>query len=245
MVREGTFREDLYYRLYVFPIQLPPLRERREDIPLLACHLLAKSRERCAQAQVARFSEDALKLLGQFDWPGNVRQLEAFVERAVIACDGDVIEPRHLPRTLDPADPARRPQHPDDEQGVPRAEEAPARTGGHRPRARVRPRGAAAERLERDPGGGRGRHPAPELPDADAAARHQGRARPPSTSGSADARQRDERGLRSGVKLRPLRVAYISAGDLCTPRIQPASTAIDASSASVRPAIPQDFGLIA
>jgi two-component system NtrC family response regulator len=99
MVRDGTFREDLYYRLYVFPIQLPPLRERREDIPLLACHLLAKSRERCAKS-VARFSEDALKLLGQYDWPGNVRQLEAFVERAVIACDGDVIEPRHLPRTL-------------------------------------------------------------------------------------------------------------------------------------------------
>ena len=100
MVREGTFREDLYYRLHVFPIQLPPLRERREDIPLLACHLLAKSRERCAKPAVARFSEDALKLLGQFDWPGNVRQLEAFVERAVIACDADVIEPRHLPRTL-------------------------------------------------------------------------------------------------------------------------------------------------
>jgi two-component system NtrC family response regulator len=99
MVREGTFREDLYYRLYVFPIQLPPLRERREDIPLLACHLLAKSRVRCAKS-VARFSEDALKLLGQYDWPGNVRQLEAFVERAVIACEGDVIEPRHLPRTL-------------------------------------------------------------------------------------------------------------------------------------------------
>ena len=99
MVRDGTFREDLYYRLYVFPIQLPPLRERREDIPLLACHLLAKSRERCAK-HVARFSEDALKLLGQYDWPGNVRQLEAFVERAVIACDGDVVEPRHLPRTL-------------------------------------------------------------------------------------------------------------------------------------------------
>ncbi len=100
MVREGTFREDLYYRLHVFPITLPPLRERREDIPLLACHLLAKSRDRCAKPQVARFSEDALALLGQFDWPGNVRQLEAFVERAVIACDGDIIEPRHLPRAL-------------------------------------------------------------------------------------------------------------------------------------------------
>lgn len=100
MVREGTFREDLYYRLHVFPLALPPLRDRREDIPLLACHLLAKSRERCAKPQVARLSEDALRLLEQFDWPGNVRQLEAFVERAVIACEGDVIEPRHLPRTL-------------------------------------------------------------------------------------------------------------------------------------------------
>jgi two-component system NtrC family response regulator len=99
MVRDGTFREDLYYRLYVFPIFLPPLRERREDIPLLACHLLAKSRDRCAK-HVGRFAEDALKLLERFDWPGNVRQLEAVVERAVIACDGDVIEPRHLPRTL-------------------------------------------------------------------------------------------------------------------------------------------------
>jgi two-component system NtrC family response regulator len=99
MVREGSFREDLYYRLYVFPIYLPPLRERREDIPLLACHLLARARERSGR-NVARFSEDALRLLESFDWPGNVRQLDATIERAVIACDGDVIEPRHLPRTV-------------------------------------------------------------------------------------------------------------------------------------------------
>ena len=99
MVREGTFREDLYYRLYVFPIYLPPLRERREDIPLLACHLLARARERTGK-DVGRFSEDALRLLGAFAWPGNVRQLDATIERAVIACDGDVIEPRHLPRTI-------------------------------------------------------------------------------------------------------------------------------------------------
>ena len=99
MVREGTFREDLYYRLYVFPIYLPPLRERREDIPLLACHLLSRARDRSGK-QVDRFSEDALRLLEQYDWPGNVRQLEAFVERAVIACDADAIEPHHLPRAL-------------------------------------------------------------------------------------------------------------------------------------------------
>jgi DNA-binding NtrC family response regulator len=75
------------------------LRERREDIPLLACHLLARARERTGK-DVGRFSEDALRLLGAFAWPGNVRQLDATIERAVIACDGDVIEPRHLPRTI-------------------------------------------------------------------------------------------------------------------------------------------------
>ncbi len=99
MVREGTFREDLYYRLYVFPIRLPPLRERREDIPMLACHMLGRARERSGKP-VARLSEDAIRLLEQFDWPGNVRQLESVVERAVIGCEGDTVEPRHLPRTL-------------------------------------------------------------------------------------------------------------------------------------------------
>jgi len=97
MVRDGSFREDLYYRLYVFPIYLPSLRDRQEDIPLLACHLLARARERSGK-HVERLSEDALHLLRDFDWPGNVRQLEATIERALIACDGDVIEPRHLPR---------------------------------------------------------------------------------------------------------------------------------------------------
>jgi two-component system NtrC family response regulator len=99
MMREGTFREDLYYRLCVFPIQLPPLRERREDIPLLACHLLARVRERTGKA-VRTLSAAALTLLQQHDWPGNVRQLEGVVERAMIACDGDTIEPRHLPRSV-------------------------------------------------------------------------------------------------------------------------------------------------
>jgi len=99
MVRDGSFREDLYYRLYVFPISLPPLSDRREDIPLLAGHLLDRARERCGK-RVTRIAPDALLLLEQFDWPGNVRQLEAVLERAVIACDGDTVEPRHLPRTL-------------------------------------------------------------------------------------------------------------------------------------------------
>ena len=99
MVAEGTFREDLYYRLYVFPIYLPPLRERREDIPTLAYHLLARARERSGRA-VTTIADDALKLLEQYEWPGNVRQLDSTIERAVIACDGNTIEPRHLPKRI-------------------------------------------------------------------------------------------------------------------------------------------------
>jgi len=99
MVAAGSFREDLYYRLHVFPIYLPPLRERREDIPALARHLLKKIRERSGK-YVASISEAALLLLEEHDWPGNVRQLESSIEWAVISCDGETIEPRHLPRSL-------------------------------------------------------------------------------------------------------------------------------------------------
>jgi len=99
MVAEGTFREDLYYRLYVYPIHLPPLRERREDIALLAYHLLSKVKAK-QNTKVKTISEAALKLLEQYDWPGNVRQLESIIERAVISCDGTVIEPHHLPLAI-------------------------------------------------------------------------------------------------------------------------------------------------
>ena len=99
MVAEGTFREDLYYRLYVYPIYLPPLRERREDIPVLAYHLLAKMQANGGK-KVTTISDAALKLLEQYDWPGNVRQLESTIERAVISCDGTAIEPHHLPMAV-------------------------------------------------------------------------------------------------------------------------------------------------
>jgi DNA-binding NtrC family response regulator len=101
MVAAGSFREDLYYRLHVFPIYLPPLRERREDIPALSRHLLKKLRERSGK-YIASISEAALHLLEEHDWPGNVRQLESSIEWAVISCDGDTIEPRHLPRFVHP-----------------------------------------------------------------------------------------------------------------------------------------------
>ncbi len=101
MVAAGSFREDLYYRLHVFPICLPPLRDRKEDIPLLARHLLTKIRGRSGK-NVTSLSDDALHLLEQHNWPGNVRELETAVEWAVISCDGDIIEPRHLPSSIHP-----------------------------------------------------------------------------------------------------------------------------------------------
>jgi two-component system NtrC family response regulator len=99
MVAEGTFREDLYYRLYVYPIQLPPLRERREDIPVLAYHLLSKMQAQGGK-KVTVISDAALKMIEQYDWPGNVRQLESAIERAVISCEGTTIEPHHLPMAV-------------------------------------------------------------------------------------------------------------------------------------------------
>jgi two-component system NtrC family response regulator len=101
MVSEGSFREDLYYRLHVFPIYLPPLRERPEDIPVLARYLLHRVSARSGK-NVTTISEEALKLLGQHSWPGNIRQLESAIEWAVISCDGDGLEPRHLPRFVNP-----------------------------------------------------------------------------------------------------------------------------------------------
>ncbi len=99
MVAEGTFREDLYYRLHVYPIQLPPLRERPDDIPILAYHLLSKVNERSGK-KVNNISDAALKQLKEYNWPGNVRQLESTIERAVIWCDETTIEPRHLPAEI-------------------------------------------------------------------------------------------------------------------------------------------------
>ena len=100
-VAEGYFREDLYYRLNVFPIYLPPLRERRSDIPLLAEHFLAKYAAE-HQRPVKRLSHAALDLLMAYHWPGNVRELENIIERAVLVCDEDTLSSVHLPPTLHP-----------------------------------------------------------------------------------------------------------------------------------------------
>jgi DNA-binding NtrC family response regulator len=133
MVEEGRFRADLYFRLKVFQIRIPPLRERPEDIPALAAAAVAAWNERTSDPsrRVAGCSDEAIALLREYDWPGNVRELMAAVEHACIVCEGSRILACHLPEEIrEPApaalateresdrerrgiDPARRYQAPD------------------------------------------------------------------------------------------------------------------------------------
>lgn len=99
MVQRGQFREDLFYRLNVFPIHMPALRERREDIAILAVHFLetAARQNRCRQSG---FTPEALAVLIGFHWPGNVRQLQAVIERALLLSAGEPIRIEHLPEEI-------------------------------------------------------------------------------------------------------------------------------------------------
>ncbi len=98
-IGEGTFREDLYYRLNVVPIELAPLRERPEDIPLLAKYFLSLySRE--LRKEIKEISPSAMKLLSSYDWPGNVRELENVIERAVVLARGKILQNKDLPLDL-------------------------------------------------------------------------------------------------------------------------------------------------
>lgn len=94
-VKERTFREDLFYRLSVVPITIPPLRERRKDIPLLADSFLKKY-NRMRKKNVKVISDEAMKALVEYDWPGNVRELENAIERGVVLTESEVIEPKDL-----------------------------------------------------------------------------------------------------------------------------------------------------
>ncbi len=98
-VEEGSFRGDLYYRLNVFPIYMPPLRERKTDILLLADHFLERYAKE-NQKDIRRFSTPAIDMLMAYHWPGNVRELENCIERAVLLCEEGVIHSYHLPPTL-------------------------------------------------------------------------------------------------------------------------------------------------
>ncbi len=92
MVQEGSFREDLFYRLNVFPVRLPPLRERKEDIPRLAYHFLHHFCRKTGKI-IEGFSDDALKAIREYSWPGNVRHLKNVIERLVIMSDSPVLDP--------------------------------------------------------------------------------------------------------------------------------------------------------
>lgn len=99
LIRQGRFREDLFYRLNVFPIQVPPLRERREDVAELAAHFVRISAERCNKSAML-IDDDALALLKAHSWPGNIRQLENMIERAVVISEGANISVHELPQEL-------------------------------------------------------------------------------------------------------------------------------------------------
>jgi len=97
-VRQGRFREDLYYRLNVFPIQVPPLRERKEDIPLIVQHFISRFADAVPGRQISGISARALEILAAYDWPGNVRELENAIFRAIVLCDRNVLTVHEFPQ---------------------------------------------------------------------------------------------------------------------------------------------------
>ena len=106
MVAEGKFREDLYYRLKVFPIHLPPLRERRDDIPLLVNAFVEKMGKKTGKP-ISQVSQTAMRILLDYHWPGNVRELENAIEHGFVLCNGTILSPDELPREITELDRVR------------------------------------------------------------------------------------------------------------------------------------------
>jgi len=151
-VKEGSFREDLYYRLNVFPIAVPPLRERREDIPLLVEHFIAGIAAEEKRQNVAGIAPDALDMLCRYDWPGNIRQLENAIFRAVVLCDTAELTLAEFPQIRAQVDgvievgpasaPASAAPQPPQPGQTPAADPAPPESGALRlvdPRGNFRP----------------------------------------------------------------------------------------------------------
>ena len=123
-IKEGTFREDLYYRLNVIPIHLPPLRDRRDDIPLLVAHFL-QSKTSSRSGRPFQLTRPAMDVLCAYDWPGNVRELENAIERAVTLCDGEIVRMRDLPpRVVQQANVPASLEEPQDAASLPNVPEA-------------------------------------------------------------------------------------------------------------------------
>ncbi len=131
-VQEGKFREDLFYRLNVFPIALPPLRERREDIPGLVAHFIRRFAIE-ENKKLVGIEPAALEMLTSFNWPGNIRQLENTVFRAVVLCDGDCLRAGDFPQVASQLGIAVRSNHFDDDVEVPRPRYVPIAAPPHAP----------------------------------------------------------------------------------------------------------------
>ena len=109
LIQDGRFREDLYFRLNVLPVFVPPLRDRREDIHALAAHFLAQACERAPRSPVRSIGRDALRVLTAAAWPGNVRELASCLERAVVFGVDEMIDCHHLETLPDAAVPVAWP----------------------------------------------------------------------------------------------------------------------------------------
>jgi len=99
LVAEGNFRQDLYYRINVVKLELPPLRDRKEDIPLLTDHIISRF-NLLHNKNIGGVTEEVLSILLMYDFPGNVRELENIIEHCFVLCQGEIIEARHLPSNL-------------------------------------------------------------------------------------------------------------------------------------------------
>lgn len=132
-VETGGFREDLFYRINVFPIHMPPLRQRKGDIPLVAEHLLDKARMEVQKA--ANFSDEALGIMVNYPWPGNVRELQSAIRFAIVRCRGRIIQPGNLPMELRNWKDTRSSRGPSGKLDNERVRAALTQTGGNKAKA--------------------------------------------------------------------------------------------------------------
>jgi transcriptional regulator with PAS, ATPase and Fis domain len=133
-VQKGNFREDLFYRLNVIPIHIPPIRERKSDIPLLVDHFLSKAPTIKGQRPV-RISQEALNALLDYNWPGNVRELQNAVQFAIVRCKGKIIRPEDLPLELKEMSCEKPRRGPVRKLGADDVRAALTQTGGNKARA--------------------------------------------------------------------------------------------------------------
>ncbi|MFW6284471.1 MAG: sigma 54-interacting transcriptional regulator, partial [Desulfosalsimonas sp.] len=134
-IQSGAFREDLYYRLNVIPVHLPPLRERRNDIPLLIEHFLRNAAREYGNEPPKVVSEESLSIMLDYDWPGNVRQLQNVLQYAIVKCGGSVIRPSNLPMELRSAKSSEKRRGPDKKLDVDSVRAALEKTGGNKVKA--------------------------------------------------------------------------------------------------------------